>query len=226
MNMFISYGLIIIGTLITVGAQAFVSSAYSKYSKVDNKKNLTGRDVARKILDKNGLSNVDVVEVDGYLSDHYDPTKKVVRLSNSIYGDTTIAAVSVAAHECGHAVQDKVGYKPMRIRSAIVPVVNIASYVGYFAIVIGLGASMMKLFWVGIIAELVIVAFQLVTLPVEINASRRALKEIEAEGFLSSGEIDGSKTMLRAAASTYVASVATALLQVLRLVLLFARNRD
>lgn len=224
MEAMIWYGLIAIGTIITMVAQGFVSGSYSKYSKIANKKVLTGREVARRILDKNGLEDVDVVEVSGYLTDHYDPTKKIVRLSSAIYHDTSIASVSVAAHECGHAVQDKVGYKPMRIRSKIVPLVNFSSYAGYLAIILGAALGYMNLIWAGIIAELVIVAFQLVTLPVEINASKRGMNEIREEKFLEGSEIKSAKTMLTAAASTYLASVATAILQVIRLVFAYGRR--
>ncbi|MBQ3422199.1 MAG: zinc metallopeptidase [Romboutsia sp.] len=222
----LEYGLLILGAAIAFIAQTFVSSSYSKYSKVANSKNLTGKDVARKILDKNGLKNVKVEEVDGYLTDHYDPTTKVVRLSKSIYEETSIAAVSVAAHECGHAVQDKVGYKPMRARNRIVPLVNFSSYAGYIAIVVGAALGMLNLVRIGIIAELVIVAFQVITLPVEINASRRGMNEIREENFLVDDEVKSAKTMLTAAASTYLASVVTALLQVFRLVLLYGRRNN
>lgn len=219
------YILLILGTLITLAAQAFVSLSYKKYKGISNEAHIKGADMARYILDKHGMHNVKVECVSGYLSDHYDPSTKVVRLSTEIYEGTSIASISVAAHECGHAIQDDTGFIMMKIRSLLVPIVNLASYLGYFAIVIGLLASLTKLIWVGIYAELAIVLFQLVTLPVEIDASRRGLKELNNHNSIRPSEYSGALIMLIAAASTYVASVATALLQVLRLLLL-VRNRD
>ena len=134
---FVSYGLTIIALIITLDAQAFVSSSYSKYSKVKNTRGITGKDAARYLLDKHGLSNIQVVETNGYLTDHYDPTNKVIKLSKNVYRDSTIASVSVAAHECGHAIQDKENYMFLRIRSALVPIVNFSSNAGYFAILLG-----------------------------------------------------------------------------------------
>ena len=223
---FIAYGLTIIALIITVLAQLFVDSTYRKYLKVDNKRNLSGRDAARYVLDKNGLEDVDVVEVDGYLTDHYDPRSKVVRLSRNNYNGTSIASVSVACHECGHALQDKDGYVFMKIRSSLVPVVNFSSYAGYFAILLGVIFGAFNLIWIGILLEIVILLFQLVTLPVEINASSRALKELDYSHFLTSKELKNGKTVLIAAALTYVASVATTLIQILRLILLFGRRDD
>lgn len=176
---FISYGLTFIALIITLLAQAFVSGSYSKYSKIKNEKGLTGREVARYILDQHGLYDIDVVETGGYLSDHYDPRNKVIRLSKNNYRQSSIASVSVACHECGHAVQDKENYLFFKIRSLLVPVVNFSSYAGYFAILLGCLFGSLDLIWIGIIAEIVILLFQLVTLPVEINASRRGLKELE-----------------------------------------------
>ena len=150
------YGILIISLIITLSAQAFVSMTYSKTKKIKNINNLTGSEVARQILDKNGLRNVQVVETPGSLSDHYDPRSKVVRLSTEVYHSPSIASVAVAAHECGHAIQDDTNYIFMNIRSAIVPLVNFASYAGYFAIVIGFMASAMNLVWFGIIMECVI----------------------------------------------------------------------
>lgn len=227
MNYLINYGLLILGTLITLGAQAFIKIAYNKYKKVRNESGIKGSEMARYILDKHNMSNVNVVKVSGELTDHYDPTSKVVRLSDSIYDGNTVAAIAVAAHECGHAIQDKEGYLMMRIRSLLVPVVNISSYAGYLAITIGALASLTKLIWIGIYCELAIVLFHLVTLPVEIDASRRGLKELKNNDRVDSSEYSGSLVMLIAAASTYLAAVATALLQVLRLVLMFTgKDRD
>ena len=219
------YGILIVTVLITLIAQAFVSSSYSKYKKVKNKKGVTGAEVAREILAKNGLENIYVVEVAGNLTDHYDPSRKTVRLSKDIYNGTSVAAIAVASHECGHAIQDKENYTFLKIRAALVPLVNFSSVAGYIAILIGILFSSLQLFWVGILLEAVILVFQLVTLPVEFNASNRALKKIEEYDLVDLEELTGAKKMLRAAAFTYVASAATALLQILRLILI-ARDRD
>ena len=219
------YGILIVTVLITLIAQAFVSSSYSKYKKVKNKKGVTGAEVAREILAKNGLDNIYVVEVAGNLTDHYDPSRKTVRLSKDIYNGTSVAAIAVASHECGHAIQDKENYTFLKIRAALVPLVNFSSVAGYIAILIGILFSSLQLFWIGIVLEAVILVFQLVTLPVEFNASNRALKKIEEYDLVDLEELTGAKKMLRAAAFTYVASAATALLQILRLILI-ARDRD
>ena len=224
--LFIIYGLPIIALVITLIAQGFVSSSYSKYSKVKNKRGITGKEAARYLLDKNGLSEVDVVETTGYLTDHYDPRSKVIKLSRNVYNDASIAAVSVACHECGHAIQDKVGYAFLKIRSALVPIVNFSSYAGYFAILFGCLFGALNLIWVGIFAEVIILLFQIITLPVEVNASKRALQELESANFLNSNELKYGKTMLTAAALTYVASIATTIIQILRLFLIFGRNND
>ena len=218
--------LAIVSLLITLGAQAFISSSYSKYSKVKNKRGITGREVARKLLDKHGLQDIKVEETDGYLSDHYDPKKRVIRLSKSIYGEASVASVSVACHECGHAIQDKNGYVFLRIRSSMVPFVNLCSYAGYIAILLGAIFSALGLIWIGIIAEMVILLFQIITLPVEFDASRRGLKEVREELFFTDEEYSGGKTMLTSAALTYVASVATTVIQVLRLVLIYGRRNN
>lgn len=221
----LSYVLIFASIGITLLAQIFVSASYSKYKKVQNSKGITGAEVAREMLDKHGLSNVYVTETRGNLSDHYDPKRKVVRLSTDVYHGETIAAVSVAAHEVGHAIQDKEGYAFMRFRSALIPMVNFSSSAGYFAILIGIFFGYTNFIWLGIALEIVILLFQLITLPVEFNASSRALEEIEKNNYLVRGEVKGSKKMLKAAAFTYVASVLTAIIQILRLILI-ARSRD
>ena len=172
-ELFIYYGLPILGLIITGFAQLLITTNYSKYKKVKSTSNKTGADTARKILDKHGLRNVKVVETSGNLTDHYDPTAKVVRLSTDIYEGTSIASVSVAAHECGHAIQDKVGYTPMRIRAKLVPIVNFSTKIGYLVITIGLIMGALKLATIGLILLLSMLLFQLVTLPVEFDASRR-----------------------------------------------------
>ncbi|MBR2678649.1 MAG: zinc metallopeptidase [Bacilli bacterium] len=211
--------------IITLGAQAYINSAYNQTRRIKAVKGLSGADVARKILNANGLKSVKVEEQPGTLTDHYDPRSKVVRLSTDIYNNTSLASVSVASHECGHAIQDKDGYFFLRLRSSIVPLVNIASTLGYVAIMIGLVMGAIGFIRIGIIMELVILAFQLITLPVEFNASSRALKQITELGIVSADEHKYCRKMLTAAALTYVAAVATAALQVLRLVLI-ARDRN
>lgn len=218
--------LMIISLVITLSAQLFVSGAYSKYSKVKNKKRMSGSEAARYILDKNGLKDVKVRQVGGYLSDYYDPRNKTVNLSSANYENASVGALSVACHECGHAIQDKVGYTFMRIRAALVPFVNFSSYAGYFAILFGCLFDSMNLIWFGIFAEMVILLFQIVTLPVEIDASKRAIKELDKYELLDKEELSGGKTMLIAAALTYVASVATTVIQILRLILTFGGRDD
>ena len=220
-----TYILVIVGFLITLGAQIFVKSSYSKYKKVGTKSGLDGFEVARRILDANGLSNIDVVEVPGELTDHYDPKRKVVRLSTDIFHGATVASSSVAAHECGHAVQDKEGYLFLRFRSSMVPIANISSKVGYIAVVIGLLLGYLELAYIGIVLEMIILLFQIITLPVEFNASSRAAKFLAKEALIEKSEQVGSKKMLNAAAMTYVASVVSTLLSVLRLVLIVS-GRD
>lgn len=225
MDYFISYGLTILALIITVSAQICVQSSYSKYKKFKNYKNITGGEAARKILDKNGLTDVNVQMVRGTLTDHYDPRTKTINLSSDIYSGSTVASVSVACHECGHAIQDKEGYLFMRVRSALVPIVNFSSYAGYFAILLGILFSSINMIWVGIFAEIAILVFQLITLPVEFNASKRALNEIKEADLLGEFELKGGKKMLTAAALTYVASVMAVVIQILRLLLLTG-NRD
>ncbi len=220
----ISIILILGATLITGGAQFFISINYRKYKQVSVKSNKSGFDVAREILDRNGLSNIMILETQGELSDHYDPSKKCVKLSHDIYNGKTIAAVSVASHECGHAIQDKEGYTFLRFRNSIVPIVNFSSKIGYIAIMAGIILSMVNLIWIGIAFEVVILLFQLITLPVEFDASKRALKLIEEYGIVNKSEHDGAKKMLTSAALTYVAGVLSTLMEILRLVLMFTRR--
>lgn len=218
--------LLILSLLVTSAAQIYINSSYSKTKRIKNRAGITGAQTARKILDKNGLSNVKVEEVRGVLGDHYDPRTKTVRLSSDIYKNTSIASASVAAHECGHAIQDKEGYFFLKLRNSIVPLVNFASYAGYFAILIGVIASSLKIIWIGIIAEVVILVFQLITLPVEFDASKRALKQLEKQKILEKIEISTSKKMLTAAALTYVASVTATILEILRLLIAVGGRDD
>lgn len=224
--LFINYGILFFGIIITVMSQIFVSSSYSKYKNVNNKNGLTGFEVARKILDENGLKDIHIVEIQGNLTDHYDPTRKVVRLSSDIFNGSSIASTSVAAHECGHAIQDKDNYRFMRIRSKIVPFVNLSSKLGYLAITIGIIFSLFDLTIFGIVLLLAMLAFQLVTLPVEFDASNRAAEQIKKLKLLDETEKGKSKSMLNAAAFTYVASLVTTLLEILRLFLIANSRRD
>ena len=214
------YALPLVGLAITMMAQVFISASYKKYKGIPSESNNHGFSVARKILDKHGLNHIQVVEVPGNLTDHYDPKAKVVRLSTDIYSGTSIASVSVAAHECGHAIQDNVGYTPMRIRSKLVPIVNFSTKIGYLVFVIGIIFGLLNISIIGILLLLSILIFQLVTLPVEFDASRRWKKELNDLNILNKQEQRGAKTMLRAAAFTYVASVLSTLLQILRLALI------
>lgn len=220
-----TYILVVIGLIIVLYAQFRIKITYGKYKSKRINGNYTGADAAREILKKNGL-DLYVVETSGELTDHYDPRKKVIRLSKDIYEGTTIAAISVAAHECGHAVQDKEGYFFFRLRSTLVPFVNLVSYLGYFAIIVAIFTSYMGYLTIGIATVLATLVFQLVTLPVEFDASRRGLKEIKQLNLLDSKEYNGAKSMLKAAAFTYVAGTISTILQLLRLVLLFNRRRD
>lgn len=217
--------LILLIILIPLIAQVKISSSYNRYKKENNTCKLTGQEVARRILDENGLQDIHVVEIKGELTDHYDPTRKVVRLSTDIFHGDTVAAAAVAAHECGHAIQDKENYTFLRIRSAIYPVVNVATSVSYYIILIGFLFQALKLVYFGIGLTCCGLLFQLVTLPVEFDASKRALNKLEKYHLLAEVEIEGAKNVLSAAALTYVAGVMASILQILRL-LLIARSQD
>ena len=214
--------LLIIG--IPLLAQLRITSAYNKYKKVNNSNKLSGFEVARKILDANGLEKVYVVETSGNLTDHYDPTRKVIKLSTDVFNGETVAAAGVAAHECGHAIQDKVGYKPLRIRHMLVPVVNITSYFSWVVILIGIASQYFKVFLIGIALISIGLLFHLVTLSVEFDASNRAKKELIKLKLISDSELDGVKSVLGAAAMTYVASVLTSIMEIARLLLRYNRR--
>lgn len=207
--------------LVPLFAQINVSTSFSKYKKVDNKKKVTGFDVARKILDANGLQDIYIVETGGNLTDHYDPTRKVIKLSHDIFHGESIAAASVAAHECGHAIQDKVGYKFMRFRSLLVPVVNLVSSFSWIVILIGLLTEYFQIFIFGIGLISIGLLFQLVTLPVEFDASKRAKIELKRLKLIDSKEESYVSKMLGAAALTYVAGVLTSILEIVRLLIMF-----
>lgn len=217
--------LILLIILIPLIAQVKISGSYNRYKKEKNTCKLTGQEVARRILDENGLQDIHIVEIKGELTDHYDPTRKVVRLSTDIFHGDTVAAAAVAAHECGHAIQDKENYTFLRIRSAIYPVVNVATSVSYYIILIGFLFQALKLVYLGIGLTCCGLLFQLVTLPVEFDASKRALNKLEKYHLLAEVEIEGAKNVLSAAALTYVAGVMASILQILRLILI-ARSQD
>lgn len=217
--------LFFIGIIIVIGAQIRISSSYKKFDKISNKKNLTGQEVARMILDANGLNNIYVVETEGELTDHYDPNRKVIKLSRGIFNKESIAAISVAAHEVGHAIQDKDGYIYMRIRAFLVPVVNFVTYIGYIVAFISLFAGITGYLKVSIFIILAAILFQLITLPVEFDASKRAKEELLKLNLIDSNEADNVKDMLGAAAMTYVASLISSLINLLRLIIML-RGRD
>lgn len=206
-------------------AQLKIKGTYNKYMKVKNESELTGAEAAKMILKKNGLSNVNVYETSGTLTDYYDPKKKMVVLSSDIYNSKSVSSVAVAAHECGHAIQDKENYKFLRFRSALVPIVNFTSRIASIFIIFGFIFEALDLLDVGIICLLVGLLFQLVTLPVEFNASTRAKDQLEICGIVRSKEKSGVKQVLSAAVFTYVAGFIAEALQILRLVLI-SRNRD
>ena len=221
--------LTVIGFLLVVFAQIKINTTYSKYRKVQNSAGLTGQDVARKILDSNGLSQISVYEISGNLSDHYNPSKKLINLSKDIYNGTSIASLAVAAHECGHAIQHARHYVPLTIRGALVPVANFGSGISWPLIIMGLfiRGEMSTLFInLGILMFSLAVLFQIITLPVEFNASGRALKILKNSGMLYESEVREARSVLTAAALTYVASAASALLQLLRILILTGGRRN
>lgn len=222
-----TYILVLIGVVLSMAASAKVKSTFAAFSKVANRRGVTAEEAARSILSGAGIHDVRIDRIQGDLTDHYDPRDKVLRLSDSTYGSSSVAAIGVAAHECGHAIQDNVGYVPIRIRGAIVPVVNIGSKLSWPLILIGLVLSSAGLLQLGIVMFALVVVFQLVTLPVEFDASRRAIAILGTSGALYEDELRGAKKVLDAAALTYVAAAAASILQLVRLVLLFGgRRRD
>ena len=212
--------------LFSLWAQMKVNSTFSRYSKVRSLRGLTGAQAARYILDRNGLAHVRIEQVAGNLTDHFDPRTNVVRLSQSVYNVPSIAAVGVAAHECGHAVQYAVGYGPMKLRAAIIPATNFGSKLALPLILIGLLFNSSQLLLAGILLFSLTAVFQLVTLPVEFNASSRALHTLDQQGLLTQEELAGTRKVLTAAALTYVAALLVALVQLVRMLLLYNRRRD
>lgn len=220
------YGSMIIlipAIIFTMYAQSKVNSNFRKYSNIRNARNMTGAEAARRMLDANGLTNVQIEQIRGSLTDHYDPRKRVLRLSQSVYGVNSIAAVSVACHEAGHAVQHAESYKPLKIRNTIVPLVNFASGLTWPLVILGIillanGSYMGDLlFNIGVITMLAVILFHTVTLPVEFNASSRALRQMDDLGIITEEENKGASKVLRAAAMTYVAALATAIANLLRI---------
>ena len=218
--------LIVLPALIfTIWAQINVNSTYEKYSKKMTLRHTTGHDAARRILDANGLYDVRIERVHGHLTDHYDPKANVIRLSDSVHDSPSAAAVGVAAHEAGHAVQYAKGYGPIKARQAIIPVTRIGSMLAMPLFILGLFFALPELMYLGIGFYTLALVFQLVTLPVEFNASNRAMEALESSTILSSDELKASRKVLTAAALTYVAALATSLLSLLRLIVLANRRR-
>ena len=222
-----TYILVVIGAIICLIASARMNSTFNRYQRVRSMSGMTGAMAAERILRDAGIHDVQVQHVSGNLTDHYNPMNKTLSLSDSVYNSTSVAAVGVAAHECGHAIQDATNYVPLNLRSAIVPVANIGSTLSWPLFLAGLIFSIRPLLTLGIILFTFAVLFQLVTLPVEFNASSRALKMLGSSGMLGTDEVKGAKKVLTAAALTYVAALAASILQLLRLIILAGgRDRD
>ena len=217
--------LVLIGVFLSLGASAKVKSTYSRYAKVYSRSGLTGAEAAQQILKNAGIYGVRVEHISGNLTDHYDPKAKVLRLSDSVYGSRSVAAVGVAAHECGHAIQDARDYVPLRLRAALVPVANFGSQISWLLIILGIVLGGTGLINLGILMFSLAVLFQIITLPVEYNASHRAVALLDSIGILEGREVGQTRQVLNAAALTYVAAAAASLLQLLRLLLLFGNRR-
>lgn len=220
------YLLLLASIAISSLAQLFIKLRYDEYSKIKNVKGITGAYVAQDILKANKLENVYVVETKGYLSDHYDPGQNVIRLSSAVFHGDTIAAAAIASHEVGHAIQHREGNFMMKIRTLIVPVVNLCSKLGYIAILIGIWAQFVELYYLGIVLLSSILLFQLVTLPVEFDASRKGMANLEKLNILNVDERKGAGKVLVAAALTYVAGLITTLLEIARLIFSVVGDRD
>lgn len=223
-----TYMLVVIGAVICLAASARVNRVFARYSMVRSHSGMSGREAAEQILHRNGIYDVQVIHIPGNLTDHYNPGKKTLGLSDTVYNSTSVAAIGVAAHECGHAVQHATGYAPLSIRGALVPVANIGSFAAWPLIIVGLflnGQTSVLFINLGILLFSAAVLFQLVTLPVEFNASGRAVKVLESSGMLYPDEVSSVKKVLGAAALTYVASAAAMILQLLRLLILTGGRR-
>lgn len=220
-----TYIFVIIGALLSLMASAKVKSTFAKYNKTANSRGYTSQEVAAAIMEASGVTGVKIERVKGDLTDHYDPTDKVLRLSDTVYGSTSVAAIGVAAHECGHAIQDREEYGPLKMRAASVPLANFGSGFSFIIVVLGVALGLIGLAKVGVILFSGVVFFQLITLPVEFDASKRALAVLEERGFLQKDELRGARKVLSAAAMTYVAAFASTLLQLLRLILIVRGGR-
>ena len=221
-----TYVLVIIGLALSLFASFGVKSTFAKYSKVFSGSGLTGSTAARKVLDMHGLYHIRIERIAGDLTDHFDPKVGVIRLSDSVFDSNSVAAIGVAAHEAGHAVQHATKYTPITVRNSIVPIVNIGNTLSMPLFILGLFLGMPNLALFGVILFSLVLVFQLVTLPVEFNASRRAIKILETGNLLYDDEVDGAKKVLKAAAMTYVAGAAATALQLLRLLLILRRSDD
>ena len=217
--------LVYIGVILTMWASSRVNTTFRRYAKVRSMTGMTGAEAAKKLLHSQGIYDVTVQSVRGQLTDHYDPRTKTVNLSEDVYGETSVAALGVAAHECGHAIQDNVGYFPLRLRAAFVPVANLGSKLSMPLILVGILIGLTPFVEIGIWMFVLAVLFQVITLPVEFNASARAVKLLDDVGILQGQEVDETRKVLGAAALTYVAAVAASVLQLLRLIMIFGRRR-
>lgn len=220
-----TYILVIIGAVLCILASSRVNSTYAKYAKVRARGGMTGAEAAQRILSMSGINDVRIEHVGGSLTDHYDPAKKVLRLSDSVYGSRSVGAIGVAAHECGHALQHKEGYFPLKFRAFLVPAANIGSRLGLPLVILSLVMGLGSLARIGVWVFAIAVLFQVVTLPVEFNASGRALRMVESYGIMNADEVDDCKRVLGAAALTYVAAAASSVLQLLRLLILTGNRR-
>ena len=227
-----TYIILLLPALIfSMWASSRVNSSFNKYSRQYSRRGITAAQAARSVLNANGLSNVGIEHISGNLTDHYDPSAKIIRLSDGVYNSTSSAAIGIACHEVGHAIQHAQGYGPLKLRSAIVPVTNIGAKLSTPLIILGLllsslSYSFISLSYIGIVCFALCAFFQLITLPVEFNASRRAMASIENQGLLYEDEMEGTRKVLGAAALTYVAALAVTMMQLLRFVLLVAGRRD
>ena len=217
--------LLVPAIILTIYAQAKVSSTYKKYDKIKARSGISAAEMARRMLDYNGLANVQIQQVKGNLTDHYDPRNKTLSLSEATYNSASVAALGVAAHEAGHAMQDAESYAPLKFRNALVPVAKFGSSAAWILIIMGIVFSAFNLIGIGIICFSAVVLFQLVTLPVEFNASNRALAALEGGGFLETDEVSQTNKVLRAAALTYIAAALVSILQLVRLLLIFTGRR-
>ena len=220
-----TYLLVIAGAILSLIASYNVKASYKKYARIASMRGMTGAEVAMRILEANNVRNVQVRHISGELTDHFDPRNRTVNLSDSVYGSTSVAALGVAAHECGHVMQHETGYTPIKIRTALVPAANIGSKFGIYIVILGLILAFEPLTTIGIWVFSLAVLFQIVTLPVEFDASRRALSMLEGYGMLGQEEVGGARKVLTAAALTYVAAAASSVMQLARLIILRNRRR-